>query len=73
MNRTSKNEILWLGDLLCVLVVRKNNKLDFCKTLQKNPSRKDLSSINIYKFQVKRPRYDHPRGIVCDNVPIFGT
>ena len=27
----------------------------------------------MYGFQVKRPIYDHFRGIVCDNVPIFGT
>ena len=72
MNRTSKNEILWHGALLCVLVARKNNKIYFFQIVRKILSRKVLSSINIYKFQVKRPRYDHPRGIVCDNVPIFG-
>ena len=52
---------------------RKNYKLDFCQNLQKITSQKGLSSINIYGFQVKRPIYDHFRGIVCDNVPIFGT
>ena len=72
MNRTSKNEILLHGVLLCVLVVRKNDKLYICQNLQKK-SRKGVSSINIYMFQVKRPRYDHFRGIVCDNMPIFGT
>ena len=73
MNKTSKKDILWHGVLLFVLVDRKNDKLDFYQTLQKITSQKGLSSINIYGFQVKRPRYDHFRGIVCDNVPIFGT
>ena len=27
----------------------------------------------MFKFRVKWPRYDHSRGIVCDNVPIFDT
>ena len=27
--------------------------------------------MNMYKFQVKWPTYDHFRGIVCDNVLIF--
>ena len=71
--KTSKKEILWHGVLLCVLVDRKNNKHDFCQTLQKITSQKGLSSINIYGLQVKRPIYDHFRDIVCDNVPIFDT
>ena len=25
------------------------------------------------KFLAKRARYDHSHGLVCDNVPIFGT
>ena len=27
----------------------------------------------MYRFQAKRPRYEHSRGIVRDKVPIFGT
>ena len=71
--KIKKKEILWHGVLLCVIVNRKNYKLDFCQTLQKINSQKGLSSINIYGFQVKRPIYDHFRGIVYDNVPLFGT
>ena len=73
IKKISKKEILWHGVLLCVLVDRKNYKLDFCQTLQKITSQKGLSSINIYGFQVKRLIYDHFHDIVCDNVPIFGT
>ena len=73
MKKTSKNQILRHGVILCVLVASKNNKLDFWQTFQKNPAQKGLSSTNIYRFQSKRPRYDHSRGIVCDSVPVFGT
>ena len=28
--------------------------------------------MNMYRFQAKRPTYDHFHSIVCDKVPIFG-
>ena len=73
MKKQSIQEILWHGVFLCVLVDRKNYKLDFRQTFKTNTSQKVLSSMNMYRFQAKRPRYDHSRRIFCDNVPIFGT
>ena len=73
MKNTPKKEIFWHGVLLCVLVARENDKLHFWQTFHKNPSHKGLSSINMYRFQFKPPRHDHSRGIVCDNLSIFGT
>ena len=72
MKKTSKKEILQHRVPLCVLVVRKNDKLKFWQTFQDNSSQKALSSINMYRFQAKRSRCDNSRGIVCDHVPIFG-
>ena len=73
MKKYSKKEILWHGVLLCVLVDMKNDKLEFSQRFQKTSSQKDQPSINIYKFRVKWPRYDHSCGIVCDNELIFDT
>ena len=44
---TSKNQILWHGLLICVLVAMKNDKLDFGQLLQKKSSQKGLSCMNI--------------------------
>ena len=65
MKKYSKKEILWHGVLLCVLVDRKNDKLEFSQRFQKTSSQKDQPSINIYKFRVKWPGHDHSCGIVC--------
>ena len=73
MINCSKNKILWHGALLCVVVDIKNNKLEFLQKKLQNVSQKVLSSINMYRFQSKRPRYDHFHSIVCDKIPIFGT
>ena len=72
MKKYSKNEILWHRVLLCLLVARINDKLEFWQNLQKNPSHKGLSSMNMNMFQAKWPSYGHSRGIVSDKVPIFG-
>ena len=71
MKKYSKNEFLWHGDILCVLVAIKNDKLDFWQNCQTKSSQKGLSSINIYKFQAKWTSYEYSHGIVCDKVLIF--
>ena len=69
----SKNEIIWHGALLCVLVDSKNNKLEFWPNFQKNASQKGVSSINMYMFQAKWPNYGHFCALVYVKVPIFDT
>ena len=68
-----KKKILRHGILFCVLVASKNDNLGIPQTFRRIPPHKGLSSINIYRFQAKRARYDHSHGMVCDTVPIFGT
>ena len=53
--KITKNEILRHGVLLYLLVARKNNKFDFLLTFQKIATQKGLSSINMHRFQAKRP------------------
>ena len=65
------NPLAW--SLLCVLVARENDKLEFWQNFHKTSSQKGQSSINMYKFRVKWRRYYHPHAIVCDNVSIFDT
>ena len=73
VKKYSKKEILWHGVLICVVVDRKNDKLEFWQIFQKNASQKGLSSIDMYNFRVKWPSYGHSHAIVCDKLPIFGT
>ena len=73
MKKTSKKQILRHGVLLCVVVASKNDKLGISQSFRRIPPHKGLSSINIYRFEAIRARYDHSHGMVCDTVPIFGT
>ena len=73
MKKTSKKQIIRHGVLLCVVVASKNDKLGISQSFRRIPPHKGLSSINIYRFEAIRARYDHSHGMVCDTVPIFGS
>ena len=46
-----KKEILWNRLLLCPLVARKNDKLEFSQTLQKNQTQEGLPPMDMNGFQ----------------------